>query len=423
MSEAVGDPRLLLRQKLKADVEKLKLKERIHTQGLVEAREEIERIERDIPIDQATVKRAEADEKSYLDARDAAEVAQGEAYREALGSYLDNLPLRLSKSDRASLLDHGFGPNHPDQDLAKRVRSAVKDAVKAGIQRPELPTTKPFSAALMGETFTTRDQLTNALNTLSQRMPHDATGWRNVGEVFGFPLEAKQSTRRGEVDLRFASLADPKEVYPIYSTSNSAQAVENVLRSIGVYADNARRRIREGQEDLPKLKAIAETPFARQADLDRKQQRLEEIESDMAINPQPAPAWLRHGAPLDTEVFLKGKPLVVEGHQWASDGYFVLATDGKKAHRVPYLDLRDSNGDRLFEERAFERPEANVEGAAAQAADSEGGDQDVRFSLRTDRARQGAPDRAEPWAAPQQKVSSAATSINEKLLPGTFTNK
>ncbi len=152
------------------------------------------------------------------------------------------------------------------------------------------------------------------------------------------------------------ALADPAYGY------RPAQMPHTWLRTANLVsaAANHEKAARTWREEVPKLREIAESTFPRQKDLERKTKRLAEIESDMALNPVPAPAWLRHGAPLESTVYYRGRPLVVDGHQWAEDGYFLFVLDKDQPARVPYLEIKDANGQAIYEEHSFVPPTTRV---------------------------------------------------------------
>ena len=65
LSEAAGDPRILVVKKLKADIEKLQSRERLHGQAVVQAKDRIEKIERQIGLSEIDAGRFDADYAVY----------------------------------------------------------------------------------------------------------------------------------------------------------------------------------------------------------------------------------------------------------------------------------------------------------------------------------------------------------------------
>ena len=359
LSEAVGDPRLLQRQKLKADLDKLRRKERTHAQGVVEAREQIARNQRKIGEYEQAAQREREDARLLEASIDAAAVAQKAAYRTALVDWVASLGVNLTPAERTALMDKGWGTQQADRDLAKRVQAAVTAAELAGNARPKEVTTKAVKARLLNDDITTWDEFEEKGKTLEQRLPlQEVANWTPIGELYDFTLEARHFNdwQGKHLYARIVSRADPEHQYTNFNSIKDFLRVANFLS----LAERHERQVAEWRDDLPKLREIAASSFPRQKDLDRKTKRLAEIESDMALNPVPAPAWLRHGAPLDSGVYYQGRPVVVEGHQWADDGYFVFVADGEQSQRVPYREIQDANGQEIYEEHSFVPPTSRV---------------------------------------------------------------
>lgn len=355
LSEAVGDPRVLLRQKLKQDVDKLRRKERVHAQAMVEARDKLRNFARNTEKWQYEHKVRSADNSDYVDARDAAEEAQHAAHRQAVRDYVEGLGLGLSTAQLDSVRDHGWGPKQPDRELAKRVQQAVKTAEELGRKRPEEPTTVAVDAVLNGKRYTNFSDFNQAIDDYAKAHAGDETYvWTNVGSLYGFEMRAARLPLQSRPTFRLVSRADPEVFYD--AREANAQSVVGILRDMRRHAANAKFFLDQAQLERKNLERVANMPFARQKDLDRKAARLKEIEADMERNPNPAPPWLRHGAPVDTAVKVGGKEYVVEGHQWLADGYFVLVTDGERSQAVPYLDVTASDGMPLFDPVAFKAP-------------------------------------------------------------------
>ncbi|MGG2103830.1 hypothetical protein [Stenotrophomonas sp. NRRL B-14846] len=78
---------------------------------------------------------------------------------------------------------------------------------------------------------------------------------------------------------------------------------------------------------------------------------LVELERDIQANPVPPPAWLRSGAPVETEVVWNGKTFEVTGHRWTADGWFVVGRDARGEVAIPYAEATDGQGMPLYEPR------------------------------------------------------------------------
>jgi hypothetical protein len=114
------------------------------------------------------------------------------------------------------------------------------------------------------------------------------------------------------------------------------------------------------EESVLRLEAAADQGFPRQADMLKKRQQLANLVDDLQANPVPPPAWLRHGAPLDSVIYVDGQPRTVRGHR-ETDDYKLLTDEGD----VSYRRARDENGNQIYEVHA---PPVQPE-AAPDAAD------------------------------------------------------
>ncbi|QLI49470.1 hypothetical protein vBPaeMUSP25_31 [Pseudomonas phage vB_PaeM_USP_25] len=113
------------------------------------------------------------------------------------------------------------------------------------------------------------------------------------------------------------------------------------------------------------MRAAMQQPFGQSADLERVAKQLDDLEKDLSLNPVPPPAWLRQGAPIDSEVFRSKKPYIVTGHRYSNDGWFVIAEDAKGTTLIPYLEATDNVGMPLYDEREFVAPEVVAKGDGA----------------------------------------------------------
>ena len=143
-------------------------------------------------------------------------------------------------------------------------------------------------------------------------------------------------------------------------------------------ADHVARTVTEARDAAERLEAQAKRPFAQAERLAARRKLLADIEADMEANPAAPPAWLRHGAPVGTDVFVEGKPREVQGHRWTDEGYFVVTEEGL----VPYLEAKAENGTSIYDEHEFESP---VKDSAAQVdAQRQAGEKESRFRRSED---------------------------------------
>lgn len=267
LSEAAGDPRVLVREKLKADVEKLENRERQHTYALKDAADMVRRL---------------AGNNEQMEKK---------------------LPLLLADS-------------------------AQFEAARAN-----------FSAIIGGKEYDNRPDADEALDALVAAMPENQKQLA-AGTMHGFPL----TLRRGGF-----SLAPPYvEIHgkqDFEAMTASVSSVEAAMRKLAKTAAANEQQIDDNKASIERMAAMQDEPFGQAALMAKKIKMLADLKRDLANNPEPAPAWLRHGAPANTLIYVNGQPRVVEGHKSVKGEYALVTEDGD----VPYLDAKDASGMPVFE--------------------------------------------------------------------------
>lgn len=282
-SEAAGDPRLMIREKLRKKVEQLQKRERLHGVGVADAKRSAARTRKDI--------------------------ANNEEWLEAL------------------------------QSIAEPVAKAV--AANAG---------KAFRMTVDGKEFESRGEADEALDAVGERFTIGSKA-EKIGTYAGLDVVMSWPSHSRTPLL---GIGDGKVVQ---SKGPSIASLESAMRSVAKEITEYRADIGSMRRSIERMEQVALEPFARAADLERVQKDLEELEEDIAANPVPPPAWLRAGAPVETEVHWKDRVLEVTGHRWTPENWFVLGTDEAGSASVPYNEARDDQGMPLYEERPFEAPE------------------------------------------------------------------
>jgi hypothetical protein len=119
------------------------------------------------------------------------------------------------------------------------------------------------------------------------------------------------------------------------------------------------KRLDEIYRSLDRLDEVLNTPFAYDDELKAKIKLVQDIEKDMDENPVPPPAWLRNGAPVESDVYWNEQKYEVTGHRWTQDGWYVLVQDQDDSQRymIPYAEVKDSQGYEIYEKKEFEPPE------------------------------------------------------------------
>lgn len=277
LSEAAGDPRLLLRHKLRIDVERLENRKRMHDYAKRDAANRIGGV----------TKQAEQTRQHYADTLDdATHVAQ--------------------------------------------------------------TADKPFSAKLLGKTYTERAEMNNALADWVKTI-QVSSQFARIGEISGFSINARWPHMSAPLEVEIRRKAE-------YKVKATVASMEAIMRSIKTHAAKFLEQAESLEGSIPALKEAAQAPFQREADLQKKQQLRDQLEADIAANPTPPPPWLRQGAPVNTKVYIDGQPYAVEGHQYSDDGFFLIVDTPDGMRRLPYDKAFDQFGMPLYEPHPFAKP-------------------------------------------------------------------
>lgn len=353
-SEAAGDPRILIREKLRKNVESLQRAERMHTNGVADAR------------------------RMLRSTRENIEWSRGQLLQMTDG----NLPDRL--------------------------------------RNLQLQQSEAFRMVVQGVTYDSRADAGDALDkflTEEMRMERSNVPVGSYGDL--------------KITARWPSLASkPELVIEVQGQEFAAgtlRGLEAQLRNYPQRIDKVKASIAQRETSIERLEQVAAAPFARVKDLEQAQHRLKELEKDIEINPVPPPAWLRTGAPVDSQAYRAGNEFVVTGHRWSSEGWFVLGQDAKGDMAVPYSEVTDSQGMPLYEEREFAAPEVvdrSIKPDVAHAPDTATVDETVSFSrsgrttkdgLPANRVRQIAEAISKAWGNGPQVV--IAQDMQDPAIP------
>lgn len=318
-AEAAGDPRVLIRAKLRKKIEQLSNRRRLHDAGVVDARRTAARLEK-----QALEKRAQR--------ADLAPVAE--------------------KASALSSQMAGDG----------------------------------FVMTVDGKRYDKRGDAREAIDALGERAQfHAGMEPFTVGEFGGYPLRMQWARHSDSPAL---GVVIDGEV--IAGHLGSVASLESRLRGYANDIAALEPQAAELERSIARLKAQAAEPFHLARELERAEADLAALETDLATNPVPPPAWLRTGAPIDTEVVWKGETKVVTGHRWNAEGWFVLAAGEDGPVAMPYLEVKDPQGMAVYEPRAFSAPEVLEKVPAGQQAAEGKGDEDGVSERRASFAPTGA---------------------------------
>ena len=285
-SEAAGDPRVLIRTKLKKKLDQVKMRERLHGKGIADARSQVRKLTGEIS---------------------------------------------LAKDSLSDLM-----ANKVEQKAAKAV------ADNAG---------KNFSITFNKQRFNERKEANDALILYYSEKMSGESGARPVGEYAGYPLEMDWARYEKEPSL-YINIDGTK-----IKAKPSIASLESTLRNFAGTVEAKQKLIADKEQSLERAKQVSQQPFHQASELKSLESQLDDLEADLQNNPVAPPAWLRAGAPIESQVYWNGKPYEVTGHRWSDEGWFVLAQKNNETIELPYNEVKDNQGMPLYDEREFEAPE------------------------------------------------------------------
>lgn len=201
-----------------------------------------------------------------------------------------------------------------------------------------------FEAVIGGKTYSERKTADEALAKFIAGVKLGTAD--TIGIVQGFPIIYNYEIQAMGVRVTISRHAE------YAAKGGSIASIEATLRNMAGRATKLREDIAAAEAGITSLESMQTQPFGQQDSLDKAKRLFEETNADLVMNPVPPPGWLRHGAPVGTQIFVDGLPMDVEGHRYNREGWFVVTPQGD----VPYLDAKDEQGNMLYEGRAFVAP-------------------------------------------------------------------
>ena len=341
-AEAAGDPRVLIKAKLKKKIEKLKSRERMHTFAQADAKKMVKALNNAIEwADEALIPSSVmADNINHV-----LEGNKGNGFSAKIGNK------RITKRNMAD----------------EAISDIVKTVAKTGMDQLPIGKIMDLNAFMSWPNLSPNPVITVKINN-------------------------------GEKDV------------PVTGNLPNIQSLTAALRSKAAYPGQLEDKRSKDIKSLERMSDVAKEPFKQKNELTQTDKELSDLELDMQLNPVPPPSWLRQGAPVDTEIFAskqnknnmdgvenipgyglmlpvtdttdnknaelvpgygwmipvtrptagKVEKLIVTGHRWTNDGYYVMAKDSNKNHQIPYMDAKDSQGYEIYEQHEFVQPEVHT---------------------------------------------------------------
>lgn len=265
-----------------------------------------------------------------------------------------------------------------DEQIAEYENNAVLDRIQTLMQSQS----ENFSVEVDGKKYDKHKEASEAIQQFIVDNVRTGSPRITLGKYGNVTMSVEWDSLQPQATLSM-------KIGPIEFKGNTLRGIEGKLRGAAQDVKALEDARASAQDTINNLSKAVEQPFGQGDQLARTQKQLENIEQDLENNPVAPPIWLRRGAPIDSEVYYKGKLFIVSGHRYTNDGWFVSAEDAKGTIEIPYLEATDSVGMQIYEEREFEAPNIEDKTKADNDVKNEINDYS-RDKLKPDNERRGA---------------------------------
>jgi hypothetical protein len=242
-----------------------------------------------------------------------------------------------------------------------------------------------FTAEIGGKTYTKRKDADEAIKKIVADKVRVRGKPVPLGTLYGFEAFVSIPSFSDAAAITLQVPVNGKHV-PVSSRSPSIASLSAALRGIRGGTKKVEKWLADMHGTKDRLTSNINTPFKGKADLQQARDLLNSLEMDMDKNPVAPPAWLRNGAPVDTDVVWNDKTFEVVGHRWGKDNWYVIAADSKGELVIPYDEVKDPQGMPIYEPREFVEPEVisqsdNTPQGSGEVLDRELPDDEGQYSI------------------------------------------
>ena len=152
------------------------------------------------------------------------------------------------------------------------------------------------------------------------------------------------------------------------SIGGIASKAANIPGRVG----KAQTAYEQAKKDKTELQKAAQETFPQQEQLDKTRKQLEEVKQDRMLSPTPPPEWLVNGVTLSSTFYVDDKPYSLSGYRANSDGYYLVGEANGEQRVFPFQDATDIQGMKVYDmtnhvpSPAYKAPSAeNIKNATA----------------------------------------------------------
>lgn len=292
---ASGDPKLLERVQLQADLDKLDLLKRAHNRKMFGLKDRLHRAERTIETYPARIERAKANRAALEAGIEAMEAGfdarsvtvEGKAYTsrgEAVQAAYEAMDAQRDGKDRGPFTLNIAGE-----------KVTTKEGIEAAIGKA-MGDAQAFEATIKGTTHIQRTAAGAAIALEGRQMEPGAE--KRIGTMFGLPLKLERFKESLTLSLLDADGGVMFEVEGnnVPGAEFSVQYARGLITSLDgranpqTIASDIRfmeRTLAEAREDLPNLQAQQDQPFAQAQEMADKMARLEQLTRELSGKSSP----------------------------------------------------------------------------------------------------------------------------------------
>lgn len=129
------------------------------------------------------------------------------------------------------------------------------------------------------------------------------------------------------------------------SIGGIASKAANIPGRVG----KAQTAYEQAKKDKTELQKAAQETFPQQKQLDKTRKQLEEVKQDRMLSPTPPPEWLVNGVTLSSTFYVDDKPYSLSGYRANSDGYYLVGEANGEQRVFPFQDATDIQGMKVYD--------------------------------------------------------------------------
>ena len=168
-----------------------------------------------------------------------------------------------------------------------------------------------------------------------------------IGEYTGFEVVVRKeaSSIDGTYQPAIRLNGETTHLCGTPSIGGIASKAANIPGRVG----KAQTAYEQAKKDKAELQKAAQETFPQQKQLDKTRKQLEEVKQDRMLSPTPPPEWLVNGVTLSSTFYVDDKPYSLSGYRANSDGYYLVGEANGEQRVFPFQDATDIQGMKVYD--------------------------------------------------------------------------